>query len=405
MAAAMMVAGCGSSYLAARKALITEKMGTDETGKMRDELEKRWGKPVWERTEADGTVACTYEYNALSEPWLKPLDTVVPGGQEGGLIAFVLAESAIFPYYLAKDMVVRDRYRAKVIYSADGVAIRERHYRIDHEVPIPAYEHSHTLSQQLASVSYRKAYIYQFWAPGPFPNFESCQMEVAPMLPDGFYVQTYLEDALNGQLREAGLYDPSGGVRIGAKLEKASYHQLGIFTGSTWSIVLSLEGPDGLIARTTTEHFCPGKVTCAGMAQCFPAAIAAAFNDIIRSPGFCANMASAPASCPDAVAVEPPANTLSVSDAASPWTGRWQVASGVLGGEWILKQTGSTVVSVPESRYQLEARVDGNAIRGTWAEQGQRPRDFKATLSEDAMSFNAQAFYWVDVYFTAKRPD
>jgi len=96
---------------------------------------------------------------------------------------------------------------------------------------------------------------------------------------------------------------------------------------------------------------------------------------------------------------------LSVSDAASPWTGRWQVASGVLGGEWILKQTGSTVVSVPESRYQLEARVDGNAIRGTWAEQGQRPRDFKATLSEDAMSFNAQAFYWVDVYFTAKRPD
>jgi len=88
-----------------------------------------------------------------------------------------------------------------------------------------------------------------------------------------------------------------------------------------------------------------------------------------------------------------------------PWTGRWKVASGVLGGEWILKQTGSRVVSVPESRYQLEARVDGNAIRGTWAEQGQRPRDFKATLSEDAMSFNAQAFYWVDVYFTAKRTD
>jgi hypothetical protein len=58
MAAAMMVAGCGSSYLAARKALITEKMGTGETGKTREELEKRWGKPVWERTYTRQSPAC-----------------------------------------------------------------------------------------------------------------------------------------------------------------------------------------------------------------------------------------------------------------------------------------------------------------------------------------------------------
>jgi hypothetical protein len=406
MAAVMMVAGCGSSYLAARKALITEKMGTSETGKTREELENRWGKPVWERTEADGTVACTYEYNALTEPWLKPLDTVVPGSQEGGVIAFILAESAIFPYYVAKDVVVRDRYRAKVIYSADGVAVRERHYKIDNAVPIPAYESIPTLREQFEARVYRKAYVYYSLVHGPFPNFENCQMEVSPMLPDGeLYLEDYLKSAFNGQLDEAGLYDSSEGTRILADMVKASYRQIGVFTGSVWEITLALEGPDGLIGRTTTEHFCPGKVTCAGMAQCFPGVIAAAFIDIVRSPEFCAKMASDPASCPPAIAVEPPASAALQIDAQAPWTGRWKVSSGVLGGTWILEQTGSTVRSTPDSSYKLEASVDGNTIRDTWAEQGQHPRDFKATLSEDGMSFNAQAFYWVSVYFTAKLTD
>lgn len=36
-----------------------------------------------------------------------------------------IVETVIFPYYVAKDMIVRDRYRAKVVYDAEGIAIRE----------------------------------------------------------------------------------------------------------------------------------------------------------------------------------------------------------------------------------------------------------------------------------------
>ncbi len=91
-------------------------------------------------------------------------------------------------------------------------------------------------------------------------------------------------------------------------------------------------------------------------------------------------------------------------DMVEPWTAKWKVTQGQLAGMWVFKQTGDRVISTGESDYVVDARVSGFTIRGTWSEKvGKAKGDFKATIAEDALSFNADAQYWPRVYFTANR--
>jgi hypothetical protein len=87
-----------------------------------------------------------------------------------------------------------------------------------------------------------------------------------------------------------------------------------------------------------------------------------------------------------------------------PWTAKWKVTQGQLAGMWVFKQTGDRVISTAESDYVVDAKVTGFTIRGTWSEKiGKAKGDFSATLTEDALSFNADAQYWPRVFFTANR--
>jgi hypothetical protein len=47
-----------------------------------------------------------------------------------------------------------------------------------------------------------------------------------------------------------------------------------------------------------------------------------------------------------------------------PWTGSWKVDGQRYGGVWVLKQVGSSVVSMEESATRVEGKVDGNIFSG-----------------------------------------
>ena len=79
-------------------------------------------------------------------------------------------------------------------------------------------------------------------------------------------------------------------------------------------------------------------------------------------------------------------------DAKEPWSGKWRITGGHLGGIWALKQDGDRVSSVLGSSYSLDATVSGTTLTGRWSEVGlSRGGPFTATVSEDGLSFSGKA--------------
>jgi len=78
---------------------------------------------------------------------------------------------------------------------------------------------------------------------------------------------------------------------------------------------------------------------------------------------------------------------------SEPWTGKWNVAGSRLFGTWALKQTGDEVVSTEACDYVVQGKVHGSAITGIWhGKTGSGRGEFKATLAEDGLSFQATSF-------------
>ena len=79
-----------------------------------------------------------------------------------------------------------------------------------------------------------------------------------------------------------------------------------------------------------------------------------------------------------------------------PWTGAWKVIDGQDSGVYILKQTGDSVVSTPESDFRIEAKVYGAMIVGTRFDRSIK-NNFKAIIADDFLSFkgdiNSQTFF------------
>jgi hypothetical protein len=81
-----------------------------------------------------------------------------------------------------------------------------------------------------------------------------------------------------------------------------------------------------------------------------------------------------------------------------PWTGVWRVIDGQDSRVYVLKQTGSSVVSTSESDYTVEAKVFGAMIVQAGYITGSSTRnDFKAIIADDFLSFkgdiNSQTFF------------
>jgi hypothetical protein len=78
-----------------------------------------------------------------------------------------------------------------------------------------------------------------------------------------------------------------------------------------------------------------------------------------------------------------------------PWAGAWKVDDGQASGVYILKQTGNSVFSTPESDFRVEAKVYGAMIVGTWFDMTRN--SFKAIIADDFLSFkgdiNSQTFF------------
>ena len=78
-----------------------------------------------------------------------------------------------------------------------------------------------------------------------------------------------------------------------------------------------------------------------------------------------------------------------------PWTGVWKVIDGQDSRVYVLKQTGNSVVSTPESDYRVEAKVYGAMIVGTRFDMTKN--NFKAIIADDFLSFkgdiNSQTFF------------
>jgi len=119
------LSNCTSSYLSTREKFINERLYTNETGKTRAELEKRWGDPVTTVINPDRTVTCTYEYKVMADADLKPWALT------GDAFSFFLKETIPFPYYVVKDLFIRDCFQAKVTYNQQDVAFIESHYPIE----------------------------------------------------------------------------------------------------------------------------------------------------------------------------------------------------------------------------------------------------------------------------------
>jgi hypothetical protein len=80
-----------------------------------------------------------------------------------------------------------------------------------------------------------------------------------------------------------------------------------------------------------------------------------------------------------------------------PWTGTWNVTEGQSSGVYVLKQTGNSVVSTPESDYIVNAKVYGAMIVGSRSDKTLRSTGFKAIIADDYLSFkgdiNSQMFF------------
>jgi hypothetical protein len=71
-----------------------------------------------------------------------------------------------------------------------------------------------------------------------------------------------------------------------------------------------------------------------------------------------------------------------------PWTGVWKVeGSGVVGGIWVMKQSGRTVKSTKDSYYEFEGKVSGNQLEGKVRADADIYFNFVINISSDGQSF------------------
>lgn len=300
------MSGCASIYLASRDAARKERYLVSELGKSRAELEERWGKPVTYVENTDGTVTCSYEYDALTEAKMKPLDSVIPasGAQEFSLVVFTVIETFAFPYYVAKDLALRERYRAMVTYDQGNNAISDHHYPITvtdgwPAPPYPPYEVSPIVQARLAQFPPGKG-ILKFVIRSSNDTEQMHCTERFNLIHSlgAASVNDYILQAFNMELNAAGRYSPQVGIPFTATIGWLRPHSDESSEEEIWGYYMQFLSPDGRSVKVQTRFIHYLENSCEEFVKAFKLAVADTFENLVQTSEFCSFICNGDPRCP-----------------------------------------------------------------------------------------------------------